>query len=53
MIQEIPLTKSHKESHKSEQIPYVFHIEMIKGVHINTKRIPVDTGAQAYDKKEP
>lgn len=53
MIQEISLAKRHKDTHKSQYIAYMLYIEVVEGIHVNTKRITVNTCTETDDKKQP
>lgn len=53
MIQEISLAKRHKDTHESQYIAYMLYIEVIEGIHVNTKRIAINTCTETDDKKQP
>ncbi len=53
MIQEISLTKRHKDTHESQYIAYMLYIEVIESIHIDTKRITINTCTETDDKKQP
>jgi len=53
MIQEVSLAKRHKYTHESQYIAYMLYIEVIKGIHVNTKRITINACTQSDDKKQP
>jgi hypothetical protein len=53
MIQEVSLAKRHKYTHESQYIAYMLYIEVVKGIHVDTKRIPIYTCTETNDKKQP
>lgn len=53
MIQEVSLTKRHKDTHESQYIAYMLYIEMVEGIHVDTKRIPINPCAKTDDEKQP
>jgi hypothetical protein len=53
MVQEVSLAKRHKYTHESQYIAYMLYIEMVKSIHVDTKRITVNACTETDDKKQP